>query len=246
MLDIAYRCFESCGKPQPLDHGVTIHSLKHWLHPWATLIRMAEPSRAAVVELKRYFDQYSYAQDLEFRTPFVSVFAENAVDPKLEAELKGLGFGDYQSTIEICVYDEAIEAVLHDDFEIYQARLDEPECQRHFASISKGAFAADPQRIHLLLEGAKAASNPWGVFLLRGGQAVAGGLVFRKGEYGFMFSGGVLPEYRHQGLWRNVLSLRQQLSAEAGVKYWAYITQHEHLKRPAKNIYKNGWFQLNV
>ena len=138
MLDIAYRCFESCGKPQPLDHGVTIHSLKHWLHPWATLIRMAEPSRAAVVELKRYFDRYSYAQDLEFRTPFVSVFAKKAVDPKLEAELKGLGFGDYQSTIEICVYDEAIEAVLHDDFEIYQARLDEPECQGILHPFRKG------------------------------------------------------------------------------------------------------------
>ena len=73
----------------------------------------------------------------------------------------------------------------------------------------------------------------------RGKTVAAGGANIGREGITLLFSGGVLPRYRSQGLWRMMNAARMKYSLELGAKSWFFTTTNDQLK-------SQGQRQVNV
>ena len=71
------------------------------------------------------------------------------------------------------------------------------------------------------------------------GKLAASGSVFSKGEYAYLFAGGVMPRYRKKGLWKCLLAARQAITVGQGVKYWLYTSGNPFIHQKGDVVFKN-------
>ena len=71
------------------------------------------------------------------------------------------------------------------------------------------------------------------------GKLAASGSVFSKGEYAYLFAGGVMPRYRKKGLWKCLLAARQAITVGQGVRYWLYTSGNPFIHQKGDVVFKN-------
>lgn len=238
-------CFSPLGKmPHGLPEAFLMYHFFGWRYP--TMSPIFPTGKVLLAEnlrqLEAYFEQSPAETSFDWDTPYINLITSSEGDSAGEIInlLKEEGWVLVPEKAKNLNYFEKIrEATLPAGFKVGSGDFFDTEINKDFISVVRVVFEETDESERNIHKAAKSASNPQAVVISTdGGKPIAAGAVFTRGDFAYLYADSVVREFRCLGLWKVLLSVRQEISANLGAKHWIYLSDTLQIKNQGDKVHE--------